>query len=64
MCCRTQEANRVFPSCVQEYLNFKGGKFSKSRGAFVEVPYFLSKHDPDPLRFYLTATASCVLWTT
>jgi methionyl-tRNA synthetase len=30
---------------------------SKSRGAFVEVPYFLSKYDPDALRFYLTATA-------
>ena len=28
-----------------------------SRGAFVEVPYFLSRYDPDPLRFYLTATA-------
>ena len=24
----------------------------------MEVPYFLSKYDPDPLRFYLTATAS------
>ena len=23
----------------------------------MEVPYFLSKYDPDPLRFYLTATA-------
>jgi methionyl-tRNA synthetase len=23
----------------------------------VEVPYFLSKYDPDSLRFYLTATA-------
>jgi methionyl-tRNA synthetase len=42
---------------VHEYLHFKGGKFSKSRGAAVEVPYFLSKCDPDPLRFYLTATA-------
>jgi hypothetical protein len=30
---------------------------SKNRGAFVEVPYFLSKGDPDPPRFYLTATA-------
>jgi methionyl-tRNA synthetase len=30
---------------------------SKSRGAFVEVPYFLNKYDPDALRFYLTATA-------
>jgi methionyl-tRNA synthetase len=40
-----------------EYLNFKGGKFSKSCGAAVEVPYFLSKYDLDALRFYLTATA-------
>ena len=40
-----------------KYLNFRGGKFSKSRGAAVDVPYFLSKCDPDPLRFYLTATA-------
>jgi hypothetical protein len=24
----------------------------------VDVPYYLSKYDPDPLRFYLTATAS------
>jgi len=38
-------------------LNFRGGKFSKSRGAAVDVPYFLSKYDPDPLRYYLTATA-------
>jgi methionyl-tRNA synthetase len=36
---------------------FKGDKLSKSRGTAVEVPYFLSKYDPDPLRFYLTATA-------
>jgi methionyl-tRNA synthetase len=43
--------------CDHEYLNFKGTKLSKSRGAFVEVPYFLEKYDPDPLRFYLTATA-------
>jgi methionyl-tRNA synthetase len=34
----------------------KGGKFSKSRGAAVDVPYFLSKYDADALRFYLTAT--------
>ena len=43
--------------CDHEYLNFRGGKFSKSRGAAVDVPYYLSKYDPDPLRFYLTATA-------
>jgi methionyl-tRNA synthetase len=23
----------------------------------VDVPYFLSRYDPDPLRYYLTATA-------
>jgi methionyl-tRNA synthetase len=43
--------------CDHEYLNFRGGKFAKSRGAAVDVPYFLSKYDPDPLRYYLTATA-------
>jgi methionyl-tRNA synthetase len=43
--------------CDHEYLNFRGGKCSKSRGAFVDVPYFLSRYDPDPLRYYLTATA-------
>jgi methionyl-tRNA synthetase len=42
---------------ANEYLNFRGGKFSKSRGAFVDVPYFLSRYEPDPLRYYLTATA-------
>jgi methionyl-tRNA synthetase len=46
-----------FVPCDHEYLNFKGAKLSKSRGAFVEVPYFLSKYDPDALRFYLTAVA-------
>jgi methionyl-tRNA synthetase len=36
--------------CVCEYLSFKGARQSKSRGAFVDVPYFLSKYDPDALR--------------
>jgi len=49
-------AHHLFVHCDREYLNFRGGKFSKSRGAAVEVPYFLSKYDPDALRFYLTAT--------
>ena len=40
-----------------ECLNFRGGKFSKSRGAAVDVPCFLSRYDPEPLRFYRTATA-------
>ena len=36
---------------AHEYLNFKGSKISKSRGTAVDVPYFLSKYDPDPLRY-------------
>ncbi len=50
-------ASDLFVPCDHQYLNFRGGKFSKSRGAAVEVPYFLSKYDPDALRFYLTAVA-------
>lgn len=42
---------------ANEYMNFRGGKFSKSRGRTVDVPYFLSRYDPDPLRYYLTAVA-------
>jgi hypothetical protein len=48
---------KVLVHCDYEYLNFKGAKLSKSRGAAVEVPYFLSRYKPDPLRFYLTAVA-------
>jgi pimeloyl-ACP methyl ester carboxylesterase len=36
--------------CDHEYLSFKDSKLSKSHGAFVEVPYFLSKYDPDSPR--------------
>jgi methionyl-tRNA synthetase len=54
---RASRASHPFYPFANEYLNFRGGKFSKSRGAAVDVPYFLSKYDPDPLRFYLTATA-------
>jgi hypothetical protein len=39
-----------FVPCDHEYLNLKGAKLSKSRGTAVEVPYFLSKYDPDLLR--------------
>jgi methionyl-tRNA synthetase len=52
-----QSGLRVFVPCDHEYLNFRGGgKFSKSRGTAVDVPYFLSRYDPDALRLYLTAT--------
>jgi methionyl-tRNA synthetase len=57
--CDDCETNLNLPYDVpaNEYLNFHGGKFSKSRGGGVDVPYFLSKYDPDALRFYLTAVA-------
>jgi methionyl-tRNA synthetase len=57
--CEDAEAQLNLPYDVpaNEYMNFRGGKFSKSRGGTVDVPYFLSRYDPDPLRFYLTATA-------
>ena len=42
---------------ANEFMNFRGIKFSKSRGRTVDVPYFLSRYDPDPLRYYLTAVA-------
>ena len=54
----TSQSERAgFVPCDHEYLNFRGGKFSKSRGAAVDVPYSLSKYDPDPPRFFLTTTA-------
>ncbi len=49
--------NLPYDVVANEYMNFKGSKFSKSRGGTVDVPYFLSRYDPDALRFYLTATA-------
>ena len=52
-----ESGRRGLVHCVQEYVNFRGGKFSKSRGHTVDAPYFLSRYDPDPLRYYLTAVA-------
>jgi methionyl-tRNA synthetase len=49
--------NLPFDVTANEFMNFKGQKFSKSRGRTVDVPYFLSRYDPDPLRYYLTAVA-------
>ena len=54
--CET-DLNLPYDVPANEFLNLKGSKFSKSRGTAVDVPYFLSRYDPDALRFYLTATA-------
>ena len=39
---------------ANEYLMFKGGKLSKSRGGAIDVPTVLSKYDADAVRYYLS----------
>jgi methionyl-tRNA synthetase len=40
---------------ASEYLTMEGRKFAASRGVGIHVGDFLSRYDPDPLRYYLTA---------
>jgi methionyl-tRNA synthetase len=40
---------------ASEYLTTEGKQFSTSRGVVIYVGDFLSRYDPDPLRYYLTA---------
>jgi methionyl-tRNA synthetase len=42
---------------ANEYLNVEGRKLSKSRRWVIEVLDFLSRYDPDPLRYILTINA-------
>jgi methionyl-tRNA synthetase len=42
---------------ANEYLTLEGRKFSSSRRWAVWAPDYLSRYDPDPLRYYLTAHA-------
>ena len=37
-----------------EFLTMEGKKFSSSRGVVIYVRDFLSRYDPDPLRYFLT----------
>ena len=39
---------------ANEYLMFKGGKLSKSRGNVIDIPTALEKYDPDVIRYYLS----------
>lgn len=39
---------------ANEYLTFKGGKLSKSRGGAIDIPSVLSKYDVDAIRYYLS----------
>jgi methionyl-tRNA synthetase len=46
--------NLPFDVPANEFLSFGGEKFSKSRGIGIELPPYLSRLDPDPMRYYLT----------
>ena len=39
---------------ANEYLMFKGGKLSKSRGGAIDIPTVLSMYDVDAVRYYLS----------
>jgi methionyl-tRNA synthetase len=41
---------------ANQYVNFKGGKASTSRGTAPFLPVYLERYDPDALRYYLAAT--------
>jgi methionyl-tRNA synthetase len=41
---------------ANQYLTIKGSKISTSRRLAIWVPDYLSRYDPDPLRYTLTAT--------
>jgi methionyl-tRNA synthetase len=40
---------------ASEFLTMEGKQFSVSRGVAIDVRDFLSRYDPDPLRYFLTA---------
>jgi len=40
---------------ASEFLTMEGKQFSVSRGVAIEVGDFLSRYEPDPLRYFLTA---------
>jgi methionyl-tRNA synthetase len=40
---------------ASEFLTMEGRQFSVSRGVAIEVRDFLSRYEPDPLRYFLTA---------
>jgi methionyl-tRNA synthetase len=48
----------VLPANVpaNEFLNFEGEKFSKSRGWGIDVRDFLARYPADPLRYYLAVS--------
>lgn len=51
------EINLPFDIPANEFLNLEGQQFSTSRNWAIWLPDYLSRYDPDPLRYYLTAVA-------
>ncbi|MDL1894364.1 methionine--tRNA ligase, partial [Sphingobacteriales bacterium CHB3] len=54
----THQQKYVLPENVpaNEFLNFEGQKFSKSRGIGIDVQDFLERFPADPLRYYLASS--------
>ncbi|MBX2989995.1 MAG: methionine--tRNA ligase [Bacteroidetes bacterium] len=54
----THPKKYVLPGNVpaNEFLNFEGQKFSKSRGIGIDVQDFLERFPADPLRYYLASS--------
>ncbi|HUI65069.1 MAG TPA: methionine--tRNA ligase [Bacteroidota bacterium] len=52
---QNQAEQYILPANVpaNEFLNFEGQKFSKSRGWGIDVQDFLARYPADPLRYYL-----------
>lgn len=49
------DLNLPYDVVSTEFLTLEGRQFSTSRGHVIAVSDFLSRHEPDPLRYYLTS---------
>ncbi|HWO72093.1 MAG TPA: methionine--tRNA ligase [Dehalococcoidia bacterium] len=47
--------NQPYDVPANQYLNFRGGKASTSRGTAPFLPDYLERYDPDAIRYYLAA---------
>jgi methionyl-tRNA synthetase len=50
------DLNLPYDVPANQYVTIAGGKASTSRNLAVWIPDYLSRYDPDPLRYYLAAT--------
>jgi methionyl-tRNA synthetase len=49
-----QDLQLPYDVVSSEFLTMEGKQFSSSRGIAIWLPDYLSRYDPDPLRYYLT----------